>query len=68
MYDIHTCTSSIRQLKLLNACRLYLQVTFISEITNILSHTSICGVIIGKNKPNNKQIQVIQQKNQQRDM
>ena len=48
MDDIHTCISSIQQLKLLNACRLYLQVTFISEITNIASHTSICGVIIGK--------------------
>ena len=63
MDRILTIYSSPTTIKKLHACRLYLQVTFISEITNILSHTSICGVIIGKNKPNNKQIQVIQQQN-----
>ena len=47
MDDIHQYTSSIQQLKLLNACILYLQITFISEITNIAGDTILCGATIG---------------------
>ena len=72
MDDIHHYTSSIQHLKLLNTYRLYLQVTFISKITNIAGDTILCGVTIGKktdiptskhewsnrNKPNKKTCKV----------
>ena len=47
MDDIHQYTSFIQQLKLLNAFRLYLLVTFTSEITNIPGNTILCGATIG---------------------
>ena len=48
MDDIHQYTSSIHQLELLHACRLYLQVTFLSEITNLDGDTIIYGATIGQ--------------------
>ena len=48
MDDIHQYASSIQQLNLLHACRLHLQITFISEITNIAGDTMIYGAILGK--------------------
>ena len=47
MNDIHKYISSIHQLKLLNACRLFLQIIFISEITNVTGDTIICDATIG---------------------
>ena len=47
MDDVHQYTSSIHQLELLNACRLYVQVTFLSEITNLDGDTIIYGDNIG---------------------
>ena len=47
MDDVQQYTSSIHQLELLNACRLYLQVTFLSEITNLDGDTIIYGANIG---------------------
>ena len=43
MDDVHQYTLSTHQLKLLNACRLYLQVIFLSEITNLDGDTIIYG-------------------------
>ena len=47
MDDVHHYTSSIHQLELLNACRLYLQVTFLSEITNLDGDTIFYEATIG---------------------
>ena len=48
MDNTRKCTFSIHQLKLLNTWRLYLQVTFISKIINIVGDTIICGEKIEK--------------------
>ena len=51
MDDIHKYTSSINTLKVLNACRIYLQITFLSEITNLAGDKIIQGAILqDKNK------------------
>ena len=49
MEDILNNTSSLTNLKRLNACRLYLGVTFLSEILNIKSTAIITGSLIGDN-------------------
>ena len=70
--DVHQYTSSIHKLELINACRLYLQVTFLSEITNLDGDTIIYGATIelrqdlptsklkstNQGKPNKKTLQV----------
>ena len=48
MDDIHKYTSSTNQLELLNACRLYLQITFLSDITNIAGEKIIQGPTTGQ--------------------
>ena len=48
MYDIHKYTSSTNQLELLNAYRLYLQITFLSDITNIAGEKIIQGATTGQ--------------------
>ena len=47
MGDVHQYRLSTHQLKLLNACRLYLQVIFLSEIIKLDGHTIIYGTTIG---------------------
>ena len=47
MDDVHQYMSSTHELELLNACILYLQVTFLSEITNLDGDTIIYGATIG---------------------
>ena len=47
MDDVHHYTSSIHRLELLNACRLYLKVKFLSEITNLNGDAIIFGTTIG---------------------
>ena len=46
MNDTYKDASFIHQLNLLNARRLYLQLIFISKITNIAGNTIIYGTII----------------------
>ena len=48
MDDIHKYTSSTNQLQLLTACRLYLQITFLSDITNIAGEKIIQGATTGQ--------------------
>ena len=48
MDDIHKYTSSITTLKLLNACKFYLQITFISGITNLAGDKIIQGATSGQ--------------------
>ena len=47
MDDIHKYTSSITTLKLLTACRFYLQITFLSDITNLVGDKIIQGATTG---------------------
>ena len=47
MNDVHQYTSSTHKVKLIKACRLYLQVTFLFEITNLDGDTIIYGATIG---------------------
>ena len=48
MDDVHKYTSSITTLKLLNACKLYLQITFLSDITNLARDKIIQGATTGQ--------------------
>ena len=48
MDDIHKYTSSITTLKLLNACRFYLQITFLSDITNLAGDKILQGATTGQ--------------------
>ena len=48
MDDIHKYTSSITTLKLLNACRFYLQITFLSDIANLAGDKIIQGTTTGQ--------------------
>ena len=48
MDDTHKYTSSTTTLKLLNACRFYLQITFHSDITNLAGETIIQGATTGQ--------------------
>ena len=47
MEDILNNTTSLTNLRRLNACRLYLGVTFLSPISNIKSSAIITGLLIG---------------------
>ena len=47
MDDVHQYTSSTHKLELINACRLYLQVTFLSETKTSDIDTIIYGATIG---------------------
>ena len=47
MNDVHQYTLSTHKLELISACRLYLQVTLLSEITNLDGDTIIYGATIG---------------------
>ena len=47
MDDVHQYTPSTHKPELINACRLYLQITFLSEITNLDGDTIIYGATIG---------------------
>ena len=48
MDDIHKYTSSIAALKLLNVCRFYIQITFLSDITNLAGDKIIQGTTSGQ--------------------
>ena len=48
MDDTHKYTSSTTTLKLLNACRFYLQITFLSDITNLAGDKIIQGTTTGQ--------------------
>ena len=56
MDDVHQYTSSTHKLELIDACRLYLQNMFLSEITNLDGDTIIYGATIGfkQDLPENK--------------
>ena len=45
---MHNYTSSTNQLQLLNACRLYHQITFLSDITNIAGDKILQGATTGQ--------------------
>ena len=64
MDDIHKYTSSTNQLQLLNACRIYLQITFLSDITNIAGEKIIKGATTGQKQdiPTSKLRWPVQQK------
>lgn len=47
MSDAIKYTSSLTERKRINTCRLYLNVTFLSDIFNILGTSIIHGVLIG---------------------